>query len=149
MKIELEVNSDQLKLLDSGLKELLLNLTEEQKIELLQNYIDKQLENFRVLKQHSYWGSTSEYEYTDFGKQVIDGLRDKIADCITDDVLNKPEIKEYMGSIVNDMKQDLPEIIQKSIIQYIINNLFTDKVGIEHICTQIYNDIMTRRSNNL
>ena len=141
MKIELEVNSEQLKLLDWGLKDLLTGLTEEQQVQLLQNYINNQLEGFRKRKETTYWRADPEYEYTDFGKQVIDGLQDRIQESITQSILDKPTVQEYINETIQQVEQKLPEIIEKSIIQYAVDNLFSNKQEIFDICLRTYQNM--------
>ena len=141
MKIELEVNSEQLKLLDSGLKDLLIGLTEEQQVQLLQNYINNQLEGFRKRKETTYWRADPEYEYTDFGKQVIDGLQDRIQEGITQSILDKPTVQEYINETIQQVEQKLPEIIEKAIIQYTVDNLVSNKQEIFDICLRTYRNM--------
>lgn len=141
MKIELEVDSEQLKLLDSGLKDLLTGLTEEQQVQLLQNYINNQLEGFRKRKETTYWRAESEYEYTDFGKQVIDGLQDRIQESITQSILDKPTVQEYINETIQQVEQKLPEIIEKAIIQYTVDNLVSNKQEIFDICLRTYQNM--------
>lgn len=141
MKIELEVDSEQLKLLDSGLKDLLTGLTEEQQVQLLQNYINNQLEGFRKRKETTYWRAEPEYEYTNFGKQVIDGLQDRIQESITQSILDKPTVQEYINETIQQVEQKLPEIIEKSIIQYAVDNLFSNKQEIFDICLRTYQNM--------
>lgn len=146
MKIELEVDSEQLKLLDSGLKDLLTGLTKEQQIQLLQNYINNQLEGFRKRKETTYWRAEPEYEYTDFGKQVIDGLQGRIQEGITQSILDKPTVQEYINETIHQVEQKLPEIVEKAIIQYTVDNLFSNKQEIFDMCVQKYQDM--RRHEN-
>ena len=141
MKIELEVNSEQLKLLDSGLKDLLIGLTEEQQVQLLQNYINNQLEGFRKRKETTYWRADPEYEYTDFGKQVIDGLQDRIQEGITQSILDKPTVQEYINETIQQVEQKLPENIEKAIIQYTVDNLVSNKQEIFDICLRTYRNM--------
>lgn len=141
MKIELEVDSEQLKLLDSGLKDLLTGLTEEQQIQLLQNYINNQLEGFRKRKETTYWRADPEYEYTDFGKQVIDGLQGRIQEGITQSILDKPTVQEYINETIQQVEQKLPEIIEKAIIQYTVDNLVSNKQEIFDICLRTYQNM--------
>lgn len=141
MKIELEVDSEQLKLLDSGLKDLLTGLTEEQQVQLLQNYINNQLEGFRKRKETTYWRAEPEYEYTNFGKQVIDGLQDRIQESITQSILDKPTVQEYINETIQQVEQKLPEIIEKAIIQYTVDNLVSNKQEIFDICLRTYQNM--------
>lgn len=141
MKIELEVDSEQLKLLDSGLKDLLTGLTEEQQVQLLQNYINNQLEGFRKRKETTYWRAEPEYEYTNFGKQVIEGLQDRIQESITQSILDKPTVQEYINETIQQVEQKLPDIIEKALIQYAVDNLFSNKQEIFDICLRTYQNM--------
>ena len=141
MKIELDEDSEQLKLLDSGLKDLLTGLTKEQQVQLLQNYINNQLEGFRKRKETTYWRAEPEYEYTDFGKQVIDGLQDRIQEGITQSILDKPTVQEYINETIQQVEQKLPEIIEKAIIQYTVDNLVSNKQEIFDICLRTYQNM--------
>ena len=131
MKVELDLSVEQLSLLDKSLKDCLLSLTDEQKIQLLQNYINDQLESFREFKTDStYWGNSTKYVYTDFGKQVIEGLSGKIEKSITKEMLNNKEIKQYMNEVIEQVKRNLQSSIEKAISDYIVNNLFFNKEDI-------------------
>ncbi len=143
MKVEIDLDSEQLTLLDTSLKDLVLSLTKEQQTELLQNYINTQLESFRVQKQSDYWRSTPEYEYTDFGKQITDKMSERIEQAIVDKMLSNEELTKYMDSIIEDTKKGLQRIIEYSISNYIVEHLFQDKNSLQQ---QIRNTIYQMRS---
>lgn len=132
MKVELDLSAEQLNLLDENLKDCLLSLTDSQKEDIIKNYINTQLESFRKPKQSEYWDSTK-YEYTDFGKQMIDGLRDKLADSIKQTSLENEEVKKCMNETIDWIKKNIKNIIQESISNYIINNIFYNKSELQNI----------------
>lgn len=145
MKVELDLSADQLTLLDKSLKDCLLSLTDDQMVQLLQNYIDNQLESFRVQKESSYWRTSPEYEYTDFGKQITDKMSKKIEEAITNEMLNKEEVTKYIDEVIENVKKDLQHTIESSISKYIIEHLFCNKDSLE---LEIMNTINMMRSNN-
>lgn len=139
MKVEIDLDSEQLSLLDTSLKDLVLSLTKEQQTELLQNYINTQLESFRVPKQSDYWRSSTEYEYTDFGKQITDKMSERIEQAIVDKMLSNKELTKYINEIIENIKKDLQHIIEYSISNYIVEHLFQDKDSLQSkIQTTIY-----------
>lgn len=140
MKVELDLDANQLELLDKGLKDCLLSLSEEQQVMLIQNYMNAQFEDFKKPKDKiSYWNNT-EYEYTDFGKQVIETLSDKIEASITTSIFEKENVKQLIDEKIEEVIKNIPAIIESSISKYIINNLFRDKATLENeIRCQFFN----------
>lgn len=145
MKVELDLSAEQLTLLDTSLKDCLLSLTAKQKTELLQNYINTQLESFRVEKKSDYWRSTPEYEYTDFGKQITDKMSDRIEKAITDKMLDNEELTNYINEVIANVRKNLQHTIESSISTYIINHMFQDKDSLQ---SEIMRTIYNMRSNN-
>ena len=145
MKVELDLSAEQLTLLDTSLKDCLLSLTTKQKTDLLQNYINTQLESFRVEKPYEgYYRSRPEYEYTDFGKQITDKMSSRIEKAITDKMLSNEELTKYIDEVIENVKKNLQETIESSISKYIIEHLFQDKNSLED---EIRNTIYRMRSN--
>ena len=130
MKVELDLSAEQLNLLDENLKDCLLSLTDSQKIDIIKNYMDNQLENFREPKRNG-WGDTK-YEYSDFGKQMIEGLQDKLKDSLQKTALENEEIKNYMNETIEWLKENISKIMQEAISKYIIENLFYNKSELEN-----------------
>lgn len=141
MKIELDVSADQLIKLDSGLKDLLSNLTEDQQVQLIQNYVDRQLDNL------TYMGEYGNQKYTKFGDKLISGLQSKITESISDKILSNKKLQEEIQEISNNVIDHLPDIVEKSISSYLCDNLFNDKSKIQGIIDEtLFNIRMGRRS---
>ena len=143
MKIELEVSAEQLKELDKGLNNLLLNLNEEQQVQLIQGYLNKQFQD--LYKKDSYWSNT---ELTDFGKQLIQGLQEQISKSITDKLLEQENVKKEMDEITQKVLNTLPDIIPKAINEYIVGNLFQNKGEISTMINTIYWENKNIERNN-
>lgn len=133
MKIELDVSAEQLKELDKGLTNLLSTLSEEQQVQLIQGYLNKQFEN--LYNKSSYYSNT---ELTDFGKNLIQGLQGQITNSVTDKILEQENVKKEIDEITQDVLNNLPDIIQQSITHYIVNNLFLNKQNIYDIANTTY-----------
>lgn len=133
MKIELDVSAEQLKELDKGLTNLLSTLSEEQQVQLIQGHLNKQFEN--LYNKSSYYSNT---ELTDFGKNLIQGLQKQITNSVTDKILEQENVKKEIDEITRDVLNNLPDIIQQSITQYIVNNLFLNKQHIYDIANTTY-----------
>lgn len=143
MKIELEVSAEQLKELDKGLNNLLLNLNEEQQVQLIQGYLNKQFQD--LYKKDSYWSNT---ELTAFGKELIQGLQGQISKSVTSKLLEQENVKKEIDEITQNVLNNLSDIIQKSITQYIVDNLFSNKQDIYDIAdTKYWQNRDAERSN--
>lgn len=128
MKVELDLSAEQLQELDNGLINLIKTLSEDQKTEIVKSYLlNKMDENFYE-QTNSFYSSK---QLTDFGKTVVDGLREKVADNITNDILSNKDLIDKMNEIIEYTTKDLSEIIEKSITKYIVDNLFSNKYMIE------------------
>ena len=128
MKVELDLSAEQLQELDNGLMNLIKTLSEDQKTEIVKSYLlNKMDENFYE-QTNSFYSSK---QLTDFGKTVVDGLREKVADNITNDILSNKDLIDKMNEIIEYTTKDLSEIIEKSITKYIVDNLFSNKYMIE------------------
>lgn len=143
MKIELEVSAEQLKELDKGLNNLLLNLNEEQQVQLIQGYLNKQFQN--LYKKDSYWSNT---ELTVFGKELIQGLQEQISKSVTSKLLEQENVKKEMDEITQKALDTLPDIIPKAITEYIVGNLFQNKGEINTMINNIYWEHRNIERNN-
>lgn len=143
MKIELEVSAEQLKELDKGLNNLLLNLNEEQQIQLIQGYLNKQFQD--LYKKDSYW---SNIELTAFGKELIQGLQEQISRSVTSKLLEQENVKKEMDEITQKVLDTLPDIIPKAINEYIVGNLFQNKGEISTMINTIYWENKNIERNN-
>lgn len=143
MKIELEVSAEQLKELDKGLNNLLLNLNEEQQVQLIQGYLNKQFQD--LYKKDSYWSNT---ELTAFDKELIQGLQEQISKSITSKLLEQENVKKEMDEITQKVLDTLPDIIPKAITEYIVGNLFQNKGEINTMINNIYWEHRNIERNN-
>lgn len=143
MKIELEVSAEQLKELDKGLNNLLLNLNEEQQVQLIQGYLNKQFQD--LYKKDSYWSNT---ELTVFGKELIQSLQEQISKSITSKLLEQENVKKEMDEITQKVLDTLPDIIPKAITEYIVGNLFQNKGEINTMINNIYWEHRNIERNN-
>lgn len=143
MKIELEVSAEQLKELDKGLNNLLLNLNEEQQVQLIQGYLNKQFQN--LYEKDSYWSNT---ELTVFGKELIQGLQEQISKSVTSKLLEQENVKKEMDEITQKALDTLPDIIPKAITEYIVGNLFQNKGEINTMINNIYWEHRNIERNN-
>ena len=125
MEIRLDLSTEQLAYLDKDLTVLLKELTDEQKIEILKAYM---INKFEKWETKNYWGNTV---LTDFAKEIINGLQEKICDAITEDVLQDENLKKAMKEVIEQVKKDLGHTIEVGIINYIVSNLFNNKEDIE------------------
>ena len=142
-EIELEVSAEQLKELDKGLNNLLLNLNEEQQVQLIQGYLNKQFQD--LYEKDSYWSNT---ELTDFGKQLIQGLQEQISKSITDKLLEQENVKKEMDEITQKVLDTLPDIIPKAITEYIVGNLFQNRGEINTMINTVYWENKNIERNN-
>lgn len=143
MKIELEVSAEQLKELDKGLNNLLLNLNEEQQVQLIQGYLNKQFQD--LYEEDSYWSNT---ELTVFGKELIQGLQEQISKSVTSKLLEQENVKKEMDEITQKALDTLPDIIPKAITEYIVGNLFQNKGEINTMINNIYWEHRNIERNN-
>lgn len=128
MKVELDLSAEQLQELDNGLINLIKTLSEDQKTEIVKSYLlNKMDENFYE-QTNSFYSSK---QLTDFGKTVVDGLREKVADNITNDILSNKDLIDKMNEIIEYTTRDLQEIVESAISKYIVDNLFSNKYMIE------------------
>lgn len=128
MKVELDLSTEQLQELDNGLMNLLKTLTDDQKTEIVKSYLQNKMDENFYEQTNSFYSSK---QLTDFGKTVVDGLREKVADNITNDILSNKDLIDKMNEIIEYTTKDLSEIIEKSITKYIVDNLFSNKYMIE------------------
>ena len=146
MKVELDLSTEQLENLDKGLTELLGNLTDEQKVSVIQTYLNEKFDKF--YNEHnsiSYYSSSCSKELSEFGRKLISGLQDKISNSISKEMLDNKDLKENLDMIVTDITSHMYDIVKNSLSTYIINNLFTNK---ETILTIMQSYINQHRDSN-
>lgn len=137
MKVELDLSSDQLRYLDNSLTELVKNLTEEQQIMILNNYMQTQMENLIIKnKSTNFYSSSSSTTLTELGQHLVNGLQARIADAITDKILETEDIKKLMEDYTKQVIDNLPSTIMKSINSYVVDQIFLSKDRMQDILTQ-------------
>ena len=137
MKVELDLSSDQLRYLDNSLTELVKNLTEEQQITILNNYMQTQMENLIIKnKSTNFYSSSSSTTLTELGQHLVNGLQARIADAITDKILETEDIKKLMEDYTKQVIDNLPSTIMKSINSYVVDQIFLSKDRMQNILTQ-------------
>lgn len=144
MKVELDLSTEQLESLDKDLTDLLKNLSEEQRIEILKGYI---IDKFDKL-EHKYtdhWG-TERTQLSQFGDELVKGLQDKISESVSEEIMNNVLDLDVIKKTTQNIKNQLPEIIENSISQYIVDNLFNNKQEIGDIINSYLWNI--RNNNN-
>ena len=140
MKVELDLSTEQLQELDKGLLDLLKTLNDDQKVQLIKAYLENKMDENLYIKKDSFYSSK---ELSSFGKEVFDGLQERIKDSITDRLFDNEDLQSDLNDIVNRLKKNLYEIVESSISSYIINNLFTHQSDLQQ---QIQQTIWTMRS---
>ena len=122
MKVELNLSTEQLKDLDDNVTNLLNNLTDEQKIEIIKNYINFQFDKLSYTHKDNFWGDKK--EISEFGRKLITGLQDQITNSVSEEIMNDENLKSFINETIDNVKKDLPNIIETSISKYIVDNLF-------------------------
>lgn len=143
MKVELDLSEEQLKGLDEDLTLVLKNLSEEQKISIIQAYLIDKFNKFEYTYTTS-WGS-KETKISDFGKQLIDGLQNKIEDSISNKILKDEKLKSFIKDTIDNVEANLQNTIEKAISEYITENLFSNTDKIRYF---IQEEFQSRRDPN-
>lgn len=143
MKVELDLSEEQLKGLDEDLTSVLKNLSEEQKISIIQAYLIDKFNKFEYTYTTS-WGS-KETKISDFGKQLIDGLQNKIEDSISNKILKDEKLKSFIKDTIDNVEANLQNTIEKAISEYITENLFSNTNKIRYF---IQEEFQSRRDPN-
>ena len=129
MKVELEVSNTQLEALDKDLTTFLSTLTDDQKLTLLGKYLETQFQGI-----YSFDNSWGQKTLTDFGRQIINGLQDKIANIYIENYyLNNEELKAKLDEYIENIKESLPRVIREAIANYITTNLFNSSNEISYM----------------
>ena len=148
MKVELDLSTEQLEQLDKGLTDMLLGLTEEQKVSVIQAYLNDKFDKFYEEKRtNSYYGSSYTKELSEFGKTLIENLQEKISDATTSKILEDERLQETIKESIDFVESHLTDILQQAIIKYVASNLFTHKYDLEQIIRDSMYD-MRREMNN-
>lgn len=140
MKVELDLSTEQLQELDKGLLDLLKTLNDDQKVQLIKAYLENKMDENLYIKKDSFYSSK---ELSSFGKEIFDGLQERIKDSITDELFNNEDLQSDLNDIINRLKKNLYGIVESSISSYIINNLFRHQDDLQQ---QIQQTIWNMRS---
>ena len=151
MKVELDLSALQLKMLDESMTKLLENLSEEQKMTIVSNYINHKFDNLEV-KSNFYNDSASYYrnsetELTKFGKELIFSLQEKITKTVSEMVMEHENYNKIIEENTEKIIKKLPEILEKAISNYIAENICTSKDKIYDVVHSEINDIRYRMMN--
>lgn len=130
MKIELDVNEKQLQELDKGLTSLLTSLTKKQQTELIQQYMMQQMDKLYIQEEGNYW-QPNKQELTAFGKKLQDSLVQNMGAVMHTEILKHTNTQKIMDEVITHIENNLYQIIQTAITNYIIEHLFSDKNNIE------------------
>ena len=142
MKIELEISNTQLETLDKDLTTFLSTLTDDQKLTLLGKYLEHQ---FQDIYRNSSWGNR---ELTDFGREIVENLRNKISDLYVENYyLNNKELKAELDKYVETIKSNIPSIVKNAIAEYITNNLFNSTSEISYMIRNGIDSYVAERAN--
>lgn len=141
MKVELDLSTTQLEELDKSLTNLLENLTDEQRVEIVKSYINFQFDKLEYSYHDDYWNRDKK-EISQFGKELIDGLQNQITNSISEEIMNDDKLKSFIKETVDNIIKDLPNIIEESITKYVVENLFTSRYAIDE---QIRRTLYERR----
>lgn len=142
MKVELDLSATQLEELDKSLTNLMENLTDEQRIEIVKSYVNFQFDKLEYSYHDDYWNRDKK-EISEFGKKLIEGLQNQIVNSISEEIMKDEDLRKFIDETVNNIIKDLPEIIEESITKYVVENLFSSKYAIDE---QIRRTLWERRS---
>lgn len=123
MKIELDLNEEQLKQLDHDLVDVLGNLNDDQKVKIMTDILYKRLEKVDV-NVSSRWPTQEETRWSRFISEIVKGLQEKLAESITENMLKNEAIQERAQNAINNTVGHLEEIVSKGIIEFVIRNTF-------------------------
>ena len=134
MKVELDLSAEQLQELANGLMNLIKTLSEDQKTEIVKSYLQNKMDENFYSKQNSIYSSK---QLSNFGKEVVEGLREKVADNITNDILSNKDLTDKMDEITKYTVNNLSKIIENiNTISPIIIEMHIPNPHIAHIVSQ-------------
>lgn len=151
MKVELDLSAIQLKMLDESMTNLLENLSEEQKMTLISNYINYKFDKLTYEFQNS-WGS-KETKLSDFGNALIDCLQGKIVETVSEKTMQHENYKKIIEENIAEVIKKLPNILEEAISKHAAETLCNNKYEIEsRIQTELWNmrrEIESRQAGNV
>ena len=120
MRIELEINEEQMKDISEDLKKFLDNLTDEQKLEILKDFCNRQLEeSLGVTHSGYYYNNFSDT----FAKKMQEGINNGVADIIC----KRDDFEELLKDKIDRTVKNMGSIIEASITKYIAGHIFMSK----------------------
>ena len=126
MNINLDIKEDQLVHLDGDLREFFTNLSEDQKMLIVQTYFNKKLDTIEK-EYNTYWMSNADLKWKDLSKYLSEGIRDKIQYVATEKLTESEEFSGIVDEIIKAVQPELYDIITRAIGSYVIDHLFVDK----------------------
>lgn len=70
-----------------------------------------------------YWSK----KLSPFGKEVVDMLREEIKKELIADLMADADFIKELDEIKEKVKKDIPEVLKKGMIEYIVNRMFVEK----------------------
>ena len=145
MKIELDLNEEQLKQLDHDLVDVLGNLTDDQKVQLIQGFLTKRLMEVDAHPDRGgcfgYYDKNAE-RWNHFISAVVNGLQEKIVQSITDEILKNDPIRAKVDAATDSTIQNIGEYVCRGIISYVVERVFLRKDEVMH---EINNAVVNTR----
>lgn len=131
MKIELDLNLEQMEGLERDLQKTLSNLSESQQIALLQGYINNLFEG---IYRKDRWGDN---QLNEFGQALVAEMREQISNATCEKILKDERFAKEIDKCVEFYKENLNDILGRAIIEYIMTRLFTEKSDVVEITSKI------------
>lgn len=133
MKIELDLNLEQMEGLEKDLQNTLSNLSEYQQIALLQGYINNLFEG---IYRKDRWGDN---QLNEFGQALVAEMREQISNATCKKILEDERFAKEIDKCVDFYKKNLNDILGRAIVEYIMTRLFTEKGDVVEITSRILN----------
>ena len=126
MNINLDIKEDQLVHLDGDLREFFTNLSEDQKMSIIQTYFNKRVRDIEE-KYNSFYSSNSDQEWKKLANYLSVGIRDKIQDITAEKLVDSEDFNKIMDEMIKDIQPNLYSIVAGAIGSYAVNHLFADQ----------------------
>lgn len=130
MNINLDIKEDQLVHLDGDLREFFANLSEDQKMSIVQNYFNKKVKDMEQ-KYNTYLMNNSDQEWKKIANYLSVGIKDKIQGITAEKLVDSEDFNKIMDEMIKDIQPDLYSIVAGAIGSYVINHLFMDQRTLE------------------
>lgn len=145
MKVELDLSALQLKMLDESMTKLLENLTDEQKMTIVSNYINHKFDVMEEKNSLNYNSCAAYYRNDEtnlsaFGKELVSSLQGKITETVSKMVMEHENYNKIIEKNTTEVINKLPDILEKAISNHVAETLCNSKYGIEsRIQTELWN----------